>query len=102
MKVKKIKTIKDLEEILLNNFNASISSVAEVNTFEHYNLEGDNEHDYTQLGKVYKILGEGNTGNDYAEVFLVVFVEGDRILDVKQLGMSTEKLDSIWEHVDWI
>lgn len=101
MKKNRIKTVEEFEKYLFANFNASLSSVDEVNTYKHYSLEGDNEHDYTRLVKVYKVLGEHHPANPYEEIFILIFSKNGGIFETKCLGMDTDKLEKMWLLVDW-
>lgn len=98
----KIKTIDEFERYIFDNFNASISNVNEVNTFECYRLDGDNEHDYSSLKRVFKIKGEFHPLNECEEVFILLFSkDGSGICEAKVLGMQTKKLENIWRLVEW-
>ena len=97
----KIKTIEDLDNIFLERYKATLSSVEEVNTFEHYSLVGDTEHDYSLLKRVYKILYKGNDANPYNEIFILVFSKNGGIYDVKGLGESPEEVEKVWENIEW-
>ena len=97
----KIKTVQELEDILINEFHAVVSSVEEVNQYEYYSLVGDNEHDYSLLHKVYKIDYKESSENPYDKIFLVVFSQNGGILDVKGLGEAPPKLNKLWVNVQW-
>ena len=69
----KIKTVQELDKVLTDEFNAMLSSVEEVNKYEHYSLVGDNEQDYSKLYKVYKIEYKESVTNPYDVIFILVF-----------------------------
>ena len=97
----KIKTIEDLDKLLLKKYKAVLSSVEEVNTFEHYSLVNDTEHDYSLLKRVYKILYKGNDVNPYDEIFILVFSKNGGIYDVKELGQAPAEVEKVWKNVKW-
>lgn len=99
--MRKIKTIEELEIVLLNEYNATISSIEEVNTFEHYSLVGDTEHDYSLLKRVYKMFYNKNKVNPYQEIFLLVFSKNNGIYEIKGLGEEPEELEKFWECIEW-
>ncbi len=98
---KKIKTLQELEEYLFSHFRTSVSSIDEINTFEHYSLTNDREHNYKQLARVYKILGENVGDSDYDEIFILIFSKNGGIFDSKTLGEQSEALEAMWGMVDW-
>lgn len=97
----KIKTVKELEKILINEYNAVVSSVDEINTYEHYSLVGDTEHDYSILHKVYKIKYPNHPSNPYDVIFILIFSKKGEIYDSMTIGIGPEKLQEIWSNVEW-
>lgn len=96
-----IKTIEDFDKFIFDNFNVEFSDINEVNSYEHYNLVGDNEHDYTKLARIYKIMNQSSPNNDYKEIFILLFTDGNQIYDSKQLGEGSPELEEIWKYVQW-
>ena len=97
----KLKTVEDLDKIFLEEYEATLSSVEEVNAFEHYSLVGDTEHDYSLLKRVYKILYTGNNVNPYNEIFVLVFSKNGGIYDIKGLGECPKEVEEVWGNVEW-
>ena len=97
----KIRTIKEFEEYIFKNFDAYYSSIDEINTFEHYSVENDDEHDYSLLKTVIKVKGQKNLSNDYEEIFILLFSPNEFMYDSKTLGMMTKKLEKVWRFVEW-
>lgn len=96
------KKIEEFEKHLIENFNAQVSTLSEIEKYEHYSLVGDNEHDYSLLKKVYKIpYKEGVEENGYDVVFILLFSKQGGIYDSKTLGRPCEKLENIWLNIEW-
>ena len=98
----KIRTIKEFEEFILKNYDAYYSSVDEVNTFEHYSVENDNEHDYSLLKSVIKVKGQKRPSSDYDESFILLFSPNEFMYDLKMLGEIRGKLEKAWRYIEWI
>jgi len=97
----KIKTYEELKRILIDNFNAEISSLEEVNSFDCYSVVNDNEHDYSLLKGVFKIDYSQNKVNPYNVIFLLIFSKNGGVLEIKGLGETPKQLDKIWKDVIW-
>lgn len=96
-----IKSVFELNNILIEKYNATISSLEEVNSYEHYSLVGDQEHDYTTLFNVYKIYYPNAKQNPYDIIFLLVFSQKDSILDIMALGEEPPEMSDIWGKILW-
>ena len=90
--MKKTVLIKDIEDVLIAKFNATISSIEEINRYKEYNVSGDNEHDYNNVLKVYKLLGKRNKVN-----FMIVFGKNNVVTDFKYLGEAKSDMYKYWD-----
>ena len=97
-----LKQLTQLEDVLINQFNASISSIDEINnSYPLYSLVGDNEHDYSLLHKVFKIEHTENKTNPYNVIFVLVFSKNGGIFDIKGLGEEPKQMNELWKMIKW-
>lgn len=102
MKINKIRTIDELEQALYEDLEVEISSIDELNTFEHYSLEGDHDPRMKYLKKVYKIKGFNHKGHPYIEFFFIVFSKRDNLVySSRSMGFTTKRFDNIMRRVIW-